>query len=139
VDIRAFSWNTQGLYSRSAQSVAVVETDTWTSQPKLVSLVRWLVGTVNGEQPIHRHFLACWSTMYAINFSTVESSVLVKGEDLSGDSDTSLLDFAESGELIVERIAGDRRRIYRLLGLSFRVSALLGGKRWGTPLVIDAC
>lgn len=73
-------------------------TYTWTSQPKLVSLVGWLVGTVNGEQPIHRHFLDCRSTMYAINFSTVESSVLVKGEDLSGDSDTSLLDFAESGE-----------------------------------------
>jgi hypothetical protein len=64
----------------------------------LVSLVGWLVGTVDGEQLFHRHFLACWSTMYSMNVSTVESSVLVKGENLSGDSDTSLLDFAKSGE-----------------------------------------
>jgi hypothetical protein len=32
------------------------------------------------------------------NVSTVEIRFLVKGENLSGDSDTSLLDFAESGE-----------------------------------------
>jgi hypothetical protein len=32
------------------------------------------------------------------NVSTVEIRFLVKGENLSGDSDISLLDFAKSGE-----------------------------------------
>jgi hypothetical protein len=36
--------------------------------------------------------------MYPINVSTVEIRFWVKGENLSGDSDTGLLDFAESGE-----------------------------------------
>jgi hypothetical protein len=38
------------------------------------------------------------SSMYPINVSTVEIRFWVKGENLSGDSDTSLFDFAESGE-----------------------------------------
>ena len=38
------------------------------------------------------------SSMYPINVSTVEIRLWVKGENLSGDSDTSLLDFAESSE-----------------------------------------
>jgi hypothetical protein len=36
--------------------------------------------------------------MYPINVSTVEIRFWIKGENLSGDSDTGLLDFAESGE-----------------------------------------
>ncbi len=76
--------------------------------------------------------------MYPINVSTVEIRFWVKGENLSGDSEASLLDFAEPGERIVERIAGARGRIYRLLGSSCRVSALLGRKHWA-HLVIEAC
>jgi hypothetical protein len=40
----------------------------------------------------------CRSSMYPINVSTVEIRFWVKRENLSGDSDTSLLGFAESGE-----------------------------------------
>jgi hypothetical protein len=40
----------------------------------------------------------------------------VKGKNLSSDSDTSLLDFAESRGYIVEQVAGGRGRLYRLLG-----------------------
>jgi hypothetical protein len=54
--------------------------------------------------------------MYPINVSTEVIQFWVKGENLSSDSDTSLLNFAESGEEIVEQIAGGSGRIYKLLG-----------------------
>jgi hypothetical protein len=56
------------------------------------------------------------------------------GKNLLSGLDTSLFDFAESSEQSEERNAGARERIYRLLGSSFRTCALLGRRRWRTPL-----
>lgn len=53
----------------------------------------------------------------------MDISVLVQRESLSTASDTSLLDFVESGDETVQQIAGGRGRVYRLLDSSFRLLA----------------
>jgi hypothetical protein len=54
--------------------------------------------------------------MYTINVSTVEIHYWVTGRTYPVSQTQGLFDFAQSSEEIAEQIAGDRRRIDRLLG-----------------------